>query len=103
MLNIGFVDGDKIISIDNKEVYDFNKIPALIILDQAKSVQIDRNGIKMEIAITEDHLSKILASRKAGIFSPRFKFYVDSVIAGNPANWVGIKKAIELFKLTTRK
>ena len=103
MLNIGFVDGDKIISIDNKEVYDFNKIPALIILDQAKSVQIDRNGIKMEIAITEDHLSKILASRKAGIFSPRFKFYVDSVIAGNPANWVGIKKGDRIIQVNDEK
>jgi regulator of sigma E protease len=99
MLSIGFRDGDKILTVDNKQIDDFNKIPLMIILDKAKTVQIDRDGNKMDIPITDDHLSKIVASRKAGIFSPRFKFLVDSTDSGSEADRVGMRKGDRIIKI----
>ena len=41
---IGFQDGDKILSVDNKHVENFNKIIPTIVLDNAKTVQVDEMG-----------------------------------------------------------
>ncbi|MFN5182021.1 MAG: RIP metalloprotease RseP [Bacteroidota bacterium] len=90
MLKIGFKDGDKIVSIDGKPVSDFSKIPAMIILDKAKSVQVEREGKNVNVQITEDHLSMILALKKAGIFSPRFHFEIDSLDKNLPAYKSGL-------------
>ena len=99
MLKIGFRDGDKILKVDGEEVQDFNKIPVMIILDKAKSVQVERGGSVVEIPITEDHLSTILALKKAGIFSPRFHFEIDSAIVGMPAAAAGLKKGDEVVAI----
>jgi regulator of sigma E protease len=103
MMKIGFKDGDKIISIDGNAVNDFSKIPALIILDKAKSVQVEREGKKVDIAITEDHLAMILALKKAGIFSPRFHFEVDSVDKDLPAAKAGLLKKDKIVAVNGEK
>ena len=103
MLKIGFQDGDKILSIDSNPVNDFNKIPALIILDKAKSVQVERNGNKVNVPITEDHLAMILALKKAGIFSPRFHFEVESVDKDLPAARIGLLKKDKIVAVDGNK
>jgi regulator of sigma E protease len=99
MTGIGFRDGDIIRKVDGKEVQDFNKIPAMIILDKATSVEVERKGQSVSIPITEDHLATILALKKAGIFSPRFHFQIDSVIPNFPAANSGLKKGDKIISI----
>lgn len=89
-LKIGLQDGDKILSVDNEYVKSVNLVPAKIILDQATTIQVDRNGDKMEFNITSDDLGYMLGSKKSFI-TPRFPAYVDSLIAGKPAAASGLK------------
>ena len=88
---MGFRDGDKILSVDNKEVENFNKIPMELILNKAKTVQIDRNGEKREIAIEEEAFSNIIKN-KSTLFDPAFPCVVDSIIPGSAADKGGLKK-----------
>ena len=60
---IGFQDGDKILSVDNKQVENFNKIFPTIVLDNAKSVQVVRDGKKVNVEISDSDLALLLKSK----------------------------------------
>jgi regulator of sigma E protease len=88
---MGMKDGDMVISVDNKPVESFNKIAYEVLINKARSIQIERNGNKIDIPVTDEDLSQML-SNKYSLVEPRFPFEIDTVIAGNPADKGGIKK-----------
>ena len=51
--SIGIMDGDKIVSIDGKIVEDFGTIVPEIITTDAKKIQIERNGAKLDISVPD--------------------------------------------------
>lgn len=60
---MGLRNGDMIISIDGKEVEDFNKIIGTIVLNGAKSIEVIRNEQKTTIALNESMIPKILKDK----------------------------------------
>lgn len=90
-MKMGFRDGDKILSVDNKEVANFNKVPLEIMLNKASSVQVERNGEKLDIPVTEDNISEMI-STKSLLMIPRFPCVVDSLMNDHPAKKAGIQK-----------
>ncbi|MBL7883744.1 MAG: RIP metalloprotease RseP [Bacteroidia bacterium] len=86
---IGLRDGDKILSVDNKEVENIRKVPLEIILNKATSIQVERDGQKMNFDITEDDLSEMIKN-KYMLVEPRFPFEVGMVIKGKAAEQAGI-------------
>lgn len=92
-MEIGLRDGDKIISVDNKKVEGLNRVPAAIILDQAKTIQLERDGKKIDVIITEDHISKLIQSQKRSPFVvARFPAEIDSVRKGFTSQKAGLQK-----------
>lgn len=89
--NIGLRDGDLILSVDNKQVENIAKIPSEIILNKATSIQVERNGEKLSLNITEDHLSQMIKG-KSYFISALFPFDIDSVIKDMPADKADINK-----------
>ncbi|MFA5327535.1 MAG: RIP metalloprotease RseP [Prolixibacteraceae bacterium] len=91
-MKIGFQTGDKILSVDNMEVENFQKIIPTIILDKASTVQVEREGQKMDIDISDDDLALLIKSK--GVISPRIPFdcQVDRVNKNSPASEAGLKK-----------
>ena len=83
-LKMGLKDGDKILSVDNKYVNSINRVPLAIILDQARSIQVDRNGEKIDIPVKEENISEMLSAQKTFV-TPRFPCYVESFIDTVPA------------------
>ena len=69
---LGFKNGDKILSVDNNKIEDFSKIVPTIVLDHASSVQVERDGQKMDIPITTEDFALLLKSK--GVFAPRYPF-----------------------------
>jgi regulator of sigma E protease len=96
---MGFRDGDKVLSVDNKEVTDFNKIPLEIILNKAKSVQVNRNGQKLDISINEDLFAEIFKQKDRLFIEPRYLCEVDSVIPGMPAEIGGLRKGDKIVSI----
>lgn len=97
-LNMGFRDGDKILSVDNKEVENFNKIPLEIILNKAQSVQVERDGQKMDVPIKEEYFSELMKG-KSSLFEPRMPCEVDSVIPGMAAAKGGLQKGDKIISI----
>jgi len=76
--DLGFENGDKIISFDNKEIPYFGNLMEELIY--SSTAQIERNGQKMEIVIPENMLGQLSDQGKMGaFFYPRFPFMVSAV------------------------
>jgi regulator of sigma E protease len=97
-MQIGFRNGDKILSVNNKEVTNFNKVPLEIMLNKAVTVQVERNGEKLDIPITEDNLSEMI-KKKSTLIAPRFPTIVDSLMKDYPAIKSGLQKGDKIISV----
>lgn len=98
---MGLRDGDKILAVDNQPVANFNKIMYEVLINKAKNIQIDRDGQKMNIPVTEDDLSEMIKT-KSQLVQPRFPFEIDSVVAGAPAASAGLKKGDRVITINNQ-
>src|ERR1035437_2009490 len=60
---MGLRDGDRILSVNHKVIDNFKKVPLEIMVNKPESIQIDRNGKKLDIAITEDDINTMLKTK----------------------------------------
>jgi len=94
---IGLRNGDKILTIDQQPVDDFFKIPAQIILENAKTIQVEREGQPLEVKIPEGFLSKLIKHPSAEFLNVRIPFEVDGFAPTSSARDAGIKKADKII------
>lgn len=87
---IGFKTGDKILSVDNQYVEQFSKIIPTVVLDGAKTVQVMRDGQKIDIEITGEDLALLLKSK--GIWEERIPYdiQIGKLAKGYPAAEAGL-------------
>jgi len=88
---IGLQNGDQILSVDNKEVEEFSSIQKQIILNQAKTIQITRDGQKMNISIPTGFVSKVIKANSLDFISFRYPFEADKFVLGSAAEKAGMK------------
>lgn len=91
-LEMGLQNGDKILSVDGVEVERFLKIPAQIIMEQAKTVQIERDGQQMNIDIPSGFLSKLIKSENPGFILPRMPVRISGFAKKSPAKKAGLQE-----------
>ena len=71
--SVGFKTGDKIISVDGKPIVYFDDLRIEILLGH--SVQVDRNGEKVEIALPQDFVDQIAKTENFSFISSRVPSY----------------------------
>jgi regulator of sigma E protease len=96
--SIGIKDGDNIIAIDHRPVKSFESIPGDVILHEAKSIQVTRDGQEVSIPVPEGFIRALL-KQKAPFAMPRFPFVADSVQPGSPAAEVKVQKGDQLIAI----
>lgn len=74
---IGFRNGDKIISFDGNEVVKFHELQVILARNQAKSATVIRGGEQVTVNIGEEYLPAILST--PGMFTLRVPFQILSV------------------------
>lgn len=89
---IGFQNGDKIISVDGKHVENFMKIVPSIVLDGARSVQVNRSGQIIDIEISDADLALLLKSKEVMTWRKLFDIHVGNIVKDSPAEMAGLKK-----------
>ncbi len=99
---MGLRDGDKILSVDNRFIESFYRVPGEIILNKSKSIQVERDGNKMDIAITENDISEMIKNSKSRFISPRFPCIVDSVVPNLYAAKAGFKKGDKIISINNK-
>jgi len=99
-LKMGLRNGDKIVSVDGKQVENFNKIPGEIILNKAHSVQVMRDGQQVNVPVKEEDISAMLSDPK-GFIQPGIPALVDTVIPNSGAQKAGISRKDTIKKIDT--
>jgi len=95
--NIGLKNTDTIVAVNGKTVTRFDSVTTDIILEKAKSIQVQRGGKIVSLPISEDNLSAILGDAK-GFLEPMYSFHIDSVFPGSLAEKAGLKKDDRITK-----
>jgi len=69
---IGLKNGDKIISVDGKKIESFSKIVPTIVLDDAKTIEVQRDSQRITLEIKKEIIPKLLTDKN--ILSVRVPF-----------------------------
>ena len=96
--SIGLQNGDKILSVDNQPVEDFMALTSDIVLNMRKTIQIERNGERMDIEIPKEYISQALKGK--GLISYRTPFSVMKIMSfanESPAKEAGLLKNDEII------
>jgi len=89
--DMGLQDGDKILAVDGKYVADFNKIPVVLILEEAQTIQVEREGQKMDILVPEGVLGKLVKQKDPTLLTPRFPLEIEGFATSSAAADAGIQ------------
>ncbi len=96
--SIGMRDGDKIVSVDNVKVENFSAIPAEIILREAKSIQVEREGQQISIAIPPGFIRQMI-KQKTPFAIPRVPYYAGSFTKESAGEKAGIRKGDRMISV----
>lgn len=75
--NAGMRSGDKIVSIDGKQLNRINEAPAQILT--AKEIKINRNGQEQIVTLPIDFVDQLMANKGSGMVTPRIPLIVADV------------------------
>jgi regulator of sigma E protease len=89
--SIGLKNGDIITAVDGKEVDRFNKIVPEMIFEEAKTLQVTRDGQNMNIAVPQGTIRNIIKKQKATFITPRYPSIVAEVVEKSEASRMGLK------------
>lgn len=102
-MQIGLQNGDKILSVDNMQVENFRKIIPTVILDKAHAIQVERDGQKVDVEISDDDLALLIKSK--GVLSYRipFDYKIAKFAKDSPAKEAGLKVGDQILGMDSLK
>ena len=77
---IGFVNGDKVVSVDGTAVGDYSEIYKTIVLNDRTTVRVERDGRELDIEVPEDYKAAILNADGGRFMEPRVPFVVAAIL-----------------------
>jgi regulator of sigma E protease len=98
---MGFKNGDKIISIDGEEVESFNQIAASIVLESADIVTVEREGAIVDISIDPAFIPQMLKTQM--LFQPRTPLIIEYIAEGSSAEGSGMEIGDKLLAINGEK
>ena len=97
MLDAGFQNGDKVLLVDTTHPKTLGDFANNVLLDNVKTVTVERDGQEVVIDIPKDLPRKVVGAGSSSLFcNYRFPFVIDSVLAGTPAESAGLMKGDSL-------
>jgi len=101
---IGLRNGDKIITVDNQHVENFLEITSDIVLNNRKTIQVERDGAPLNIEIPKEYIPKMLKGK--GQIDSRIPFgpyVVESFGKKSPAKTSGVLLNDQIIGLNDTK
>ncbi len=101
---IGLRNGDKVLSVDNQYIDNFMQITSDIVLNNRKSIQVERDGQKINIDIPVEYVPKMLKGKgQIGYRIPFQTMEIKSFEKGSPAKAAGLQAGDEVSGLDSIK
>jgi regulator of sigma E protease len=94
MYNVGFRDGDKIVSVNGDTVVYFEDLPKKILMAGGGRVDVIRNGVHENFNLPDALIGKLVERKKKGLylFVPRIPMIVDLVPDTSNAYKAGLRR-----------
>lgn len=99
---VGLQNGDKIISVNNKNVKDYSDVFKELVISEPHEIIVERNNQTVNLKLTNEDIAKIL-NHKAPFFNPRLQFVIEDFTKDSPAEKAGIKKGDKIIGLDSFK
>jgi regulator of sigma E protease len=102
--NIGLRNGDKIITVDNQHIENFLEVTANIVLNNRKTIQVERDGAVRNIEIPKEYIPKMLKGK--GMIDYRIPFgpyIVESFGKKSPGKTAGIILKDQILGIDDKK
>ncbi|NJM16383.1 MAG: hypothetical protein HC896_14320 [Bacteroidales bacterium] len=90
-MEAGLQNGDKVLTLDGKEVENFYSVAANIVLDEVKTITVERNGTKVDIEISDEIRRKLISSSIGGFINVRIPFIVGDFTKESKAKEAGLQ------------
>ena len=97
--DMGIQHGDKILSIDNQKIDKFTAITSHLLLNEAQTIQIDRNGERIELAVPKEIIPRLIKGEP--FLSPRFPFIIDEFAKESAGKAAGILPGDQVLGIDT--
>ncbi|MEQ8325145.1 MAG: RIP metalloprotease RseP [Vicingaceae bacterium] len=97
--SIGLQNGDRIVSLDQKHIEKFSDLRMEMVINQSKSVQVQRNGDLINISIPSTFTSEIIKSENTSFIEPAVIAQVHEIVPASPAEYAGLQKGDRIVKL----
>lgn len=94
---IGMQEGDKILAVAGKPLERVGTTGSEIIMSEAKSITIERNGQRMELAIPPGFINQLNKNRLGGFTYIRYPMVVDSILPEEKFDGVPLQKGDTLL------
>jgi len=99
MLEQGFLDGDKIVALNGEKLVAFNKIDGMLLLEDIKTITVERNGETKDIQLPEDFGQLMIDRGVKQTFGLQFPSIVDSILPEKPAQKAGLLKGDQIISV----
>ncbi|MDB5283655.1 MAG: metalloprotease RseP [Bacteroidota bacterium] len=97
---MGLQDGDKMVSYDGGKVFKNSQTIGIdLLLNNAKTLQIERKGQKMSLPVPIDVYKHIMASKGLDFVSPAIPAMIDSVYPKSPIDIAGGKHGDQIIQV----
>jgi len=96
-MQLGLRNGDKILSLDGKEVENYMSVVHDIVVNNTKTIQIERNGQFIQLEIPENAIPSLLKSSIPIL--PRMPFYIYDFQENSAALNAGLEKNDRIIAL----
>lgn len=100
-MEIGFRNGDKVISLDEKPVERWENIPGDIWLNDVHEITVERGDSLVKLTVPEDILPQL--SKNSMMIIPRIPFVISELAVDQPAFKAGLKPGDLIIGLNGQK
>ncbi|MES2544573.1 MAG: RIP metalloprotease RseP [Bacteroidota bacterium] len=101
--SVGFKNGDKIITVDGEPIKkNFNRLVIDLLL--SNNIEIERDGQKVNLSLSDEQKGKILGSEGKNFTGPRFtNSAIDSIVAKSQAQKAGLLIGDKIIGINDKK
>ncbi len=97
--NVGFRNGDQILSVEGNQINKLNDVIIDILINDARHINVMRNGEPVTITVADSMIRKILAMQGIGFISERMPFIINDFGSGSAAKAAGLQKGDKIIAI----
>jgi len=97
-IQMGLRNGDKILDVDGEKVEKFSDIPLKILLEDAKTIAVERDGARKNINIPVGTVAAMIKKQQS-FMEPAYLPQVEQVMSGSAAETAGLQENDVLVRI----